>query len=326
MEHLFLILNNFFKKWYLKYILAKLVARNHFDSITLSNIDYYQHDVPLSTPIPFYQISIATKFDSILENLIYVGLDQDFSLCAEKAFSELCEGVFQYQENRLEGLNRSGISAHLTFDMAKNKSYLELLERDSFLMHFLCPSLNNTSLELYDCDLLTLATNKLQSVDAEVMTVITSIYCKVDNVYYIGLASGLSLQPISSLIQRSQFEATMLYNNWTLPKFSCKTKTNTKYSTLLPHLISTQELSSQAALKEIAHGGSDKILNYLIDKEKLSVMKYKNYKSRSVVQAVHPQLIPLSFGEKWYQSKEYIQQILVQRCLTIENWGLHPLL
>ncbi len=98
-----------------------------------------------TTPVYCAQIVVLSPNDN--EPVTFTGLGTtDFCLAVDKAISEFLEATLFWRHHLSWMRGRSGFATGRNLEEATELSFRELVERDSFLMHFLCPDLKSTTL------------------------------------------------------------------------------------------------------------------------------------------------------------------------------------
>jgi hypothetical protein len=326
MEHLFTTLNNFIYKTRAKLLLARFLSANNLPASLVSSIEIKKHKAIDESLSSFFHVSISASLAGSEEEIFFSGLDPKFYVATEKAISEFAEGLFLTSESEKREINRSGIAAHVTEKESKYKSYLELVERDSFLMHYLCPQLKNSILFKSENEAYVYTVNELQSTDELISVCMGTIYNKKENNFYIGLSAGSKNHADLSLIQGALQEAVMLDANWTSPQFFTLNKNFKKMIMLQTHIDVLKNKNSLLCFHALLNGGGDQFLNYKTNKEKIIFETCIKFKKRVITRARHDDLLPLQFGDQWIQSKKTYEELLHVRGLELTNWSYHPLL
>ena len=221
--------------------------------------------------------------------------------------------------------HRSGVACHLNKETAALKSYYELIERDSFLMHYLHPELKSDVLYRSSNDLYVVTTNKLQTIDDSTVVLMSSIYDKQSHVFYIGLSAGSDNSSTQELIDHSLLEATMLTKNWTIPKFSTIEKNSTT-NILSEHLLSSKIEKNRKAIEQIIDGGQKTTLEFKINKKCFEVEHELKLNNRYIIKGCIPDILKLNFGKRWQESSDECQFLMNKRGLSVTHWGVHPLM
>jgi hypothetical protein len=318
-----LIWNNFltllFKLRIFKYKLDfKKIKSVTFDKYLLSHYDLKD----------FYHAGISVLQDDQFEQLLFSGLDTDPFLAQEKAISEYLESEsIKHIQDKIN--NRNGMSVHLTLGQSIQKSYEELIERDSFLMHFFCPSLHNTILKEYNDNRISWHFFKLQTIDPTVTVVMSIMRVIKTNECYLGLASKKDCQNIQELIQGAAQETIMLESIWVVPTFYKGNSTRSKEKLLLEHLKAICSDSTNNWLHKMIFDcrkiNSELILKKYFDFDSLDINKKTFEISNRFFSYLSSQhLLPLYFGDRWENEKDKYVNILKKRNLQLENWNTHP--
>ncbi len=315
----------------LLFIFKYKIANLDFDYHKIKSIKLAKHSLNKIGLLDFYHAGISVLQDDKLEHVFYSGLDSNPLIAEDKAISEFLESESIKKMNLKEINNRNGMAVHVSNDLSIKKAYEELIERDSFLMHFLCPRLENKIIKEYSDKQTKWYFFKLQSIDPSI-DVVLSVKKNIEtNECYLGLAAKKDCSNIQELIQGAAQESTMLESIWLVPNFYLGSKERKKEFLLLNHLRAINSDSTNNWLQTLidSNDKNDPKLK-LIQIYDFSSLKIKIISSetpkRSFSYLQSHLLLPLYFGDKWEDEKDNYKKILSMRNLEIENWAIHPLL
>lgn len=329
MEQRYLILSNFFYQIIFKFKVANFLISNQ---INLS-FDYAVNVKFVKSPFDvlksFYLFGFSTKLDNSTERILFSGMDPNFNLAGKKCLSEFME--MYVSKNILTKYcllnSRNGMSCHVTQDLSEEKSYLEIVERDSFLMHFLCPSLKSFPVLFLENKDFKIQISNLQTIDSSICVSICLLINKHDNDLFIGLSSELSTKSATqdSLNQKCFQEALMLNNYWSIPRFITSIDKGHKMNMLLPHLNAFKNNEIRSNIESLLTGGGERILNHSLNSSDCTFDSHF-VSSLWFTHASSKKMLNLTFDEEWLSSKNSIEAILNERELNLEFWDIHPLL
>ncbi|MFT6630918.1 MAG: hypothetical protein ACJAS4_000862 [Bacteriovoracaceae bacterium] len=320
------ILSNIFKKIILKVFVIQLLLKNGISNLKIKKVRFSEINLPFYGGGQFYLVNISVSLGSLGELSTFSGMDKSFFLAINKCFSELCEGVtLVTTHNSLEPINRSGTSCHVNYINAAEKSYLELIERDAFLMHFLKPELYSEILKRHENNEITVVSNKLQTIDDQVTVVMSTIKEKSSGLFFIGLRAGKVSTTTEELLIDSLLEATMLFKAQFLPEFTVL-EPGSRRQSLVDHLSASNEFKTRKAVEMIMSGGEGIHLMFQAPFDNFKVIERRNFVNRVVVRGKHASVLPLFFGKDWAQNKKLYEDKMMERKLAVSNWSVHPLL
>lgn len=302
-----------------------LAASNGLHGINVKKLRISKYPNLVFPQKDVYHCRIGIQISANVPISIYSGLSPSISIAIKKAFSEMCEGIFLKDLSRGKQFNRSGVSCHLTREEAVQKSYDEIIERDSFLMHFLNPELKTVVLNSLEYPDFEVRVIELQSIDNQTRIVSTAIIDKKAKFWFIGLSSGGKTQySTEELISKSYYESIMLYYNWSSLRF--KKNNNKLLEDVEAHLISSAEKKNSLALETIFKAIGNKELPFQKDTKNLKIINQKKLRNRHIILGEIPETLKLEFGKKWIDNQNYYKKIMKKRGLKMEHWGLHPLM
>lgn len=269
-----------------------------------------------------HQVNIFAHTPDTNEIVRFTGLSTEApEIASRKAFSEFLEAIAFYDSDTHFELSRSGWATGSNHEEAALRAYIELIERDSFLSHFLCPQLKSMP---EACPELPLELVKLQSIDESITVFMAA--CKVDGYYFIGLGASNN-ESIAK--EKSILESFMLQKDWqAYPDDYVPVSGREKM--LWQHWKAGHNSDVLERIKFILIGGGEGRMhseNSIIDK---CIVRFQKLHSRNhhTVSLYHPSLLKLAFGESWrsYQSEAF--SLMIKRGLDIAAgaWPLHPLL
>ncbi len=272
----------------------------------------------------FYLIKIVVTHNQAV--LTFSGTDKSFKKALIKTISEMSEFIFHNLNGTTNSLNRSGTGAHKSLSEAKQKSYLELLERDTFLAYFLSKNMNFQLLQTREIKDLKLKIIKIQSIDKDIDVIISTIFVKEKKQIFIGLKSFYtSKTSIQKAFEHSLQESIMLYLNWANIEISQADQLGPKLQILSKHLNSTYKHSIINKFIE------PKCMGRFSPTRSLSIEQFKNYEinkigNRFVCFGSNQSVIKLTFDEEWKNDQILNTNKLKKRGLIFDEWDYHPLL
>ncbi len=320
-----MILSKWFYPTAIRFKVALFLSRNNFQTTKLKDIKIKKNKSKLFGDFEFYIVQLTVAHDKRVS--IYSGVDSNLSFATEKALSEFCEGYYKLQHDDSIESNRSGIATHISYQLACSKAYYELIERDSFIMHFLVPSLVTKLIEEIETQAFHASTVQLQTCDKAISVFCTFLYSKIEKNYYIGLSAGPSGTSNDQLVLHSKMEAHMLLTSWLPNKFKFQVENNLKTTrTLLDnHYRAGGTPLNLNAIRDILYKNK-KTIGFSLEKSKFQITHQYSSIGRETVFGSHPDILRLRFGDKWLNNKQEYINILNSRGLSLEHWNVHPLL
>lgn len=287
----------------------KALIQSNYESFSLNGIKVHQVNIFNYTP-------------DTNELLRFTGFSSDsVRLAAIKSFSEYLEAISLYNFKNQYEKSRSGCATGYSFDIALKNAYLELIERDSFISHFLCPELNSQPIinKFYN----SIELVRLQSSDNTIVVVMATL--KNENYYYIGLGAS---ENEKIAIEKSVLEVMMLKKDWQPYPLGYIPRTE-RANMFFKHWQAGHTLEVINRINKILNGKGKLQLpsNSNINKSKILFHNIYSPKHHTVY-ITHPELLILTFGEIWQNYKISAQSIMSKRGLPIdlEKWYTHPLL
>jgi hypothetical protein len=257
------------------------------------------------------------------ESLRFCGLSSaSIGTAARKAFAEYLEAKTLWELGADEETSRSGWACAENEQKAFERSYKELLERDSLIMHFLCADLASDPIPAFKgSEKFELV--KLQSVDPEYTVVFCGHFLEAEKRWLLG---GACEKNLSLASEKALLEVAMMRKDWIgIPPEEGKDQA--KGEALWPHWDNLSNSDVTFAIENFLRGGGRKKLFFFADRKKIIKNKVKKFSNTHVVVGTsHPDLCKLSFGSKWKNSEPIIRKTLKLRGLEIKQWMIHPML
>ncbi|MEK6704363.1 MAG: hypothetical protein AABZ06_01105, partial [Bdellovibrionota bacterium] len=246
------------------------------------------------------------------ERIRFSGVDIDSAkVAARKAFCEYLEAITLWDSGASEEVSRSGWACAMTENSAQDTAYRELIERDAFIAHFLCPELRSTPIpSLADFKLV-----RLQSVDPEMKVIYCGLFLPDLKRWLIG---GACERDEAAAIRKALLEVVMMRKDWTATP---RGNHSPKHQALLPHWESPENPKVMANIFSLFAGGGTRAIDFSIDRNHARPKAIRRFsKTHVVVGCEHPDLAALTFGELWLRSEDKIRQVLKRRGLEIHEW------
>lgn len=297
----------------LKNLLFKLkiiffLIRNNLKTKVVSIIVEKTHTPFLVYPIYLNQIVVL---HSNGEKRTYSGVDKNKSLSQEKCLSELLEGLYKNDVSLEINKHRSGTAVHINKNLAYKNAYHELIERDSYLMHFFCPILKTFPVISEEKGNFILKVTKLQSVDPTIEVYLSFLKNKTTGYFFLGLSTDE--------IDKAILESIMLERNFIEPKL--KKEKNFFDS----HLLQTKDFKVVEIINTIMDGG-ESLMAPALKNPDVKTLNQKKYKNRFLIELTSSKFLPIEFGEKYLSNEACYNELLERRGLKMREFLLHPLL
>ena len=264
-----------------------------------------------------YLVQIVIRPSRGSEPITYSGIGKS-RVGFNKAFSELLEALSAQKLGIKWEIGRSGYACAPTLAEAHSRAYSELIERDSFLMHFICPDLTSIPLKPVVIESENVLSTALQSSYKSIFVCLSVI--KKGNHWMVGLGTGDSCVNAAS---KARSEVIMISKSFHASGDPAKDKA---YG-LSEHYRASSEPEVQRRLAIILNGG-EIVKNFFETKQDRSqIAEFERYASnRIVVRCIHKDLIPLTFGDNWRSQEAEILKLMSKRSLHSLPFILHPML
>ena len=325
MELRFLTLVYKFQIFYSKIKISIFLAKtNKLLNVLSPKVRIRHINDPFKEIPSFYLIKIVVTRNNVV--LTFSGTDKSFNKALIKAISEMSEFIFHSINGSTCSLNRSGTGAHKSPSEAKQKAYLELLERDTFLTYFLSKNMDFHILQTREIKDLKLQIIKVQSIDKDIDVIISTIFVKEKKQIFIGLKSFYTFKTsIQKAFEHSLQESIMLYLNWANIEINHADQLGPKLQILSKHLNSTYK---QSIINKFIR---PKCRERFSLTRSLSIEQFKNYEinkigNRLVCFGSNQSVIKLTFDLEWKNDQILNTNKLKKRGLTLDEWDYHPLL
>lgn len=302
------------------------IFKNNLDISRIENVVLVKHDLRKFGLKDFYHAGISVLQVGGFEKILFSGLDQSAFVSLDKAISEYFEAQ-TIGDLELKLNNRNGVAVHVTKELSFQKAFEELIERDSFLMHFFLPSLKNELLLEFKDNDTEWYFFKLQTIDPSV-AVVLSVKKKLKSAEcYLGLSSKINCKDLTFLIQCAAQESTMLESTWVVPRFYYGDRSRAKETLLMNHLKSINSYSTNQWLQKMLSNSSQRKVEYALNCDQLE-LEINNHviKNRFFTKLNSKYILPLYFGASFELNRDLYEEILKSRGMRIENWSIHPLL
>jgi hypothetical protein len=219
----------------------------------------------------------------------------------QKAFSELCEIFEMSNREHILGQTRSGFAAHENEECARQHAYLELIERDSLITHFLCPQVNATPLSRPYYASLPARLAKLWSADPTICVVMSGLRDRSEGPWFLGAGAAQNLETAT---EKAYLECVSTYCGYRHAD-DVTHLISPRQQEVLKHIRASKDEPMKNNLQSIFSGQGDLIPNFTTS------IAYANC------------LCPLTLGKVWEGSEQRITEILRRRRLD-PVWLLHP--
>ncbi len=269
-----------------------------------------------------HQVNIFAHTPDTNEIVRFTGLSTATAeIASKKAFSEFLEAIAYYDSGTHFEQSRSEWATGSSHEEAAHRAYIELIERDSFLSHFLHPHLKSTP---EACPEFSLELVKLQSIDESITVFMAA--SKVNGYYFIGLGAS-KIEFIAK--EKAILEAFMLQSDWQ-PYSDKYAPKSGREKMLWQHWQAGQNPDVLERIKFILLGGGDRHMHSgdsIIDECIVRFQKQHSGKHQTV-SLYHPSLLRLTFGDSWRSYQSEAISLMNNRGLDISSgtWPFHPLL
>lgn len=310
--------------------LGRIAFRIQFDmrlrSLGLSPKEFTvsSHTLPLKDNRALFISQLSCLSPDTGELVTFSGMDdQRRCISIEKAISEFLEAKLFWHLRFDWRRGRSGFATAPTLQEAVNTAYKELIERDSFLMHLLCPTLKSAKLPNITYPI-SVRASALQSVDPNIKVVLAAHRPDSQSPWTLGLGASSTLELAA---RKALFEVLMVDSSRLNPNMA-NTKRAPRLECYMEHWIASTHTSVSSRIENILEGGGHKTTQFRVKPDELKLVSSSllDKEPRATVCVEHPELIPLTFGELWELSKTRVNSLLIDRTLEPDTWVKHPLL
>ena len=274
------------------------------------------------------QVSISFPSPDANERVRFTGMSSDSLIAAKKAVSEYLEALAYYETRRPVAESRSGWASAESFSLAVQRAYQELIERDAFIMHFLCPELATRKI-CGSWDRQGILVTELQTVDPKIRVCLAGK--KKGGHWILGLGAS---DTIKTATEKAVLETEMLARDWSPldPARENQGDDLTRADLLDRHWKAAASSDVNERLQRIFQSDGHEINRYQLNPESSEIAHEKKFSSRHfpvkrvTVKLTHPEVLPLKFGQLWMNSEQNILTKLQKRGLKPRSFVLHPLL
>jgi hypothetical protein len=246
---------------------------------------------------------------------------------ARNSFYEYLEVMCCHKHDVEYETTRSGCATGVSLEDAKNRAWRELVERDSFLMHFLCPDLMTTPVDPpREFSGAGIRCAELQSIDQKVVVVIAVKQFEGWTCIGLGASSHRNEAKLKACM-----ECEVLGSEWVLQTNNIDP--NSKRQAFAQHWFAAQSDLVKIRIEGMLSGAGSEAIDFTIAPDS-SVVDFVepfptgvDLKSANSVciRLTNNSLIPMSIGKSWEKSRDKVLGLLGDRNLK-GQWATHPFL
>jgi hypothetical protein len=274
-----------------------------------------------------YQILGATSGKNLYRVAIFspsflgaAGSLTSYSDALQRAFNEYCEFAEFFSKERAPGETRNGWSAGADEDRTKERAYFELIERDSMITHFLCPTVRSVALPPPGFAVLPVKLTRLWSADRLIQVVLCGMKESPDGPWFLG--AGAERREEAAL-EKAYIECVMTYCSFRHAD-AARIPESSRNGEAFAHVSASKSPAMNAALRAIFSGSGSTVPEFETSMSDATFESRTRFgKGPSVVSASHEELCALTFGGLWEASREKTVALLTGRGLD-PAWVIHP--
>jgi hypothetical protein len=237
-----------------------------------------------------------------------------------KAVGEYCEGVAWTSSDPGSGKTRSGWAAGGSLELAARSAYVELIERDSLVTHFLCPEVASEAIHGPQGYCINAKFAQLWSADPNVVVVLAGWRPTPAEPWFLGAGTGPDLETARL---KAGLEMVTITSSYRYAKRS-DVSIQSRHHLALKHIHSSVEPSMDNTLCGIFAGSGTMRPSFRSNQSSMKIEYTKKFgRLLFVIHGKSSELCSLAWGTSWEASRPDCEALLRGRGL-VPMWQSHP--